>query len=137
MNVSQWNKAADAHGFIVVYPAGEGGGPKTWLMRGRRTPSRMPDVIFISELIDKLGASYNIDPTRIYANGLSNGGGMAFALSCTLSDRIAAIGAVAAAETLPWSWCMDLRPVPMIAFHGTADVGVLSRSSADRPPLQR
>jgi polyhydroxybutyrate depolymerase len=121
MNVSQWNKAADEHGFIVVYPAGEGGGPKTWFMRGRRTPSRMPDVIFISELIDKLEASYDIDPTRIYANGLSNGGGMAFALSCTLSDRIAAVGVVAPALTLPWSWCTDPRPVPMIAFHGTAD----------------
>ena len=92
MNLSQWNTLADAHGFIVVYPAGEGGGPKTWFLRGERTPSRMPDVIFISELIDKLEASYNIDPARIYANGLSNGGGVTFALSCTLSHRIAAFG---------------------------------------------
>jgi len=121
MAVSRWNKAADEHGFIVVYPAGEGGGPKTWFMRGSRTPSRMPDVVFISDLIDKLEASYDIDPARIYANGLSNGGGMAFALSCTLSNRIAAIGAVAAAQSLPWNWCPDSRPVPMIAFHGTAD----------------
>jgi polyhydroxybutyrate depolymerase len=121
MHVSQWNKAADANGFIVVYPAGTGTGPKTYFNHGWRTPSRMPDVVFISELIDALEAAYNIDPTRIYANGLSNGGGMSFVLSCTLSHRIAAIGAVAAAETLPWSWCPDFRPVPMIAFHGTAD----------------
>jgi len=121
MNLSRWNHAADEHGFIVVYPAGAGGGPKSWSMKGQRTPSRMPDVVFISELIDTLQASYNIDPARIYANGMSNGGGMAFALSCTLSHRIAAVGAVAAAETLPWSWCQDSRPVPMIAFHGTAD----------------
>lgn len=121
MNLSQWNTLADAHGFIVVYPAGEGGGPKTWHLDGRRTPSRMPDVIFISELIDKLEASYNIDPARIYANGLSNGGGMTFALSCTLSRRIAAFGPVAAAVTLPVDWCPDSRPAPMIAFHGTAD----------------
>ena len=121
MNVSQWNKAADEDGFIVVYPAGTGAGPKTWFMHGWQTPSRMPDVVFISELIDKLEASYNIDPARIYVNGLSNGGGMAFVLSCTLSDRIAAIGAVAAAQILPWSWCADTRPMPMIAFHGTGD----------------
>jgi polyhydroxybutyrate depolymerase len=68
-----------------------------------------------------LSADYNIDPARIYANGLSNGGGMAFVLSCTLSNRIAAVGMVAAAQLLPWSWCADPRPVPMIAFHGTAD----------------
>ena len=65
----------------------------------------MPMSRFISALIDRLEASYNIDPARIYANGLSNGGGMSFVLSCTLSDRIAAVGVVAAAETLPWSWC--------------------------------
>lgn len=121
MKISQWNKTADENGFIVVYPAGTGTGPKTWFMEGARTPSRMPDVRFISELIDTLEAHYNIDSTRIYANGMSNGGGMAFALSCTLSNRIAAIGAVSAAQSLPWSWCADSTPVPMIAFHGTAD----------------
>jgi polyhydroxybutyrate depolymerase len=46
---------------------------------------------------------------------------MSFVLSCTLSDRIAAVGMVGAAQLLPWSWCTDHRPVPMIAFHGTAD----------------
>jgi polyhydroxybutyrate depolymerase len=121
MNVSQWNKAADEYGFIVVYPSGTGIGPKAWFMEGSQTPSRMPDVRFISELIDTLEAAYNIDPTAIYANGLSNGGGMAFVLSCTLSHRIAAIGAVSAAQSLPWTWCPDSTPVPMIAFHGTSD----------------
>jgi len=121
MNLTRWNKAADEHGFIVVYPAGIGTGLKTWFMDGARTPSRMPDVRFISELIDTLQAAYNIDPSKIYADGVSNGGGMAFVLSCTLSDRIAAVGMVAAAQSLPWSWCTDRRPVPMIAFHGTAD----------------
>ncbi|MFI5209380.1 MAG: alpha/beta hydrolase family esterase [Gemmatimonadales bacterium] len=121
MKVSQWNRVADEHGVIVVYPGGTGTGLKTWFMEGARAPSRMPDVEFISELIDTLEAHYSIDPSRIYANGLSNGGGMAFVLSCTLSHRIAAIGAVAAAQSLPWAWCPDSTPVPMIAFHGTAD----------------
>lgn len=121
MNVSQWKRVADEHGFIVAFPGGEGGGPKIWLMRGAGTRSRMPDVVFISDLIDKLQASYNIDPRRIYVNGLSNGAGMSLVLSCTLSDRVAAVGAVAAAYTLPWAWCSDAKPVPMVAFHGTAD----------------
>jgi len=72
-------------------------------------------------LIDTLTAAYNVDPTRIYAKGLSNGGGMTFVLSCTLSDRIAAVGVVAPALFLPGSWCTDQRAVPMMAFHGTAD----------------
>jgi polyhydroxybutyrate depolymerase len=118
MNLSQWNRLADSQGFIVVYPSGaESAGPRVWHVG----PDFGKDVRFISKLIDKLEAAYNIDPERIYANGFSNGGGMAFVLSCTLSDRIAAVGMVGAAQTLPWSWCRERRAVPMIAFHGTAD----------------
>jgi polyhydroxybutyrate depolymerase len=117
---SQWDRVADEHGFIVVYPSGEaGGGPRVWHEGVGAEPSH--DVRFISELIDTLEARYNIDPRMIYANGLSNGGGMSFALSCALSDRIAAVGMVGAALLLPFRWCTDQRPVPMIAFHGTAD----------------
>ena len=119
-DLSGWNRLAESRGFIVAYPSGlEGTGPRMW--RVRPGTGLEEDVRFISDLIDGLEKAYNIDPTRIYANGLSNGGGMAFVLSCTLSDRIAAVGMVAAAQTLPWSWCTDRRPVPMIAFHGTAD----------------
>jgi len=121
MRVSGWNRLADEQGFIVAYPGGEGGPLGIFSLRGSRTPERMPDVVFISQLIDKLQASYNIDPSRIYANGFSNGGGMSFVLSCVLSHRIAAVGLVASAQTLPWEWCTDTKPVPMIAFHGTAD----------------
>lgn len=86
MAISQWNSVADENGFLVVYPEGTGRGPKSWEMVGSETPSRMPDVLFIAALIDKLGASYNIDKTRIYANGMSNGGGMAF-VCAVRSDR--------------------------------------------------
>lgn len=120
MHLSRWNDLAEEYGFIVVYPAGSGAffggfspGPHVW-------PGEPRDVRFISDLMDKLEAEYNIDPNRIYANGMSNGGGMAFELSCKLSDRIAAVGAVAAAQVLPWD-CGDSRPVPTVAFHGTAD----------------
>jgi polyhydroxybutyrate depolymerase len=120
MRLSGWNRLADEEGFIVVYPGGEGTGPAVWHLRGH-TAEGMPDVVFISQLIESLRATYNIDPARIYANGLSNGGGMSFALSCRMSHRIAAVGLVGAAHLVPWEWCADTKPVPMIAFHGTAD----------------
>lgn len=120
MRVSEWNRLADRERFIVVYPAGaRSPGPRIW--HAMREPELEKDVRFISDLIAKLEREYTIDRRRIYANGLSNGGGMSFVLSCTLSDRIAAVGLVASAQTLPWRWCTDDRPVPMIAFHGTAD----------------
>jgi polyhydroxybutyrate depolymerase len=120
--LSGWNRLADEQGFIVVYPSA-GGTPKIWHVdQGPGLDAgRNADVRFIADLIDDLEAKYHIDRTRIYANGLSNGGGMAFVLSCTLSDRIAAIGMVAAAQSLPWDWCSDRRPIAMIDFHGTDD----------------
>lgn len=116
-NISRWNRVADEEGFLVVYPSGRGF-PRIFPMEGA---GRDADVRFIGDLIDTLKASYRIDPDRIYADGLSNGGGMAFALSCTMPDRIAAVGVVAGAQLLPSSWCPNARPVPVIAFHGTAD----------------
>ncbi|MCP3958137.1 MAG: poly(3-hydroxybutyrate) depolymerase [bacterium] len=116
-DLSGWNRVAEQHGFIVVYPAGLGA---AWRVT-RLGSNIMKDVRFISDLIDTLEKTYNVDPTRIYANGLSNGGGMTFVLSCTLADRVAAFGLVASAQMLPFDWCPDLRPVPLISFHGTDD----------------
>ena len=120
MRTSRWNAEAERGGFIVAYPAGvDGNGPRIWRADGG--PGLAKDVRFIADLIDTLSVHYHIDATRIYANGLSNGGGMSFVLSCALADRIAAVGMVGAAHLLPFRWCTDRRPVPMIAFHGTAD----------------
>jgi polyhydroxybutyrate depolymerase len=121
-HISRWNDLADEKGFIVVYPSGTSY-PKRWRTMGLTNTVDDPqiDVDFISELIDHLSILYNIDPARVYANGLSNGGGMSYLLACRLSDRIAAIGSVAGAYTYPLQNCSPSRPVPLIAFHGTAD----------------
>ena len=116
--ISHWNELADVYGFLVVYPMGTNF-PLRW--RTNDETDLMQDVTFISDLIDKLESEYNVDPARIYANGLSNGGGMSFTLSCKLSERIAAIGGVAGAYLLPWDSCTSSRPVPAIIFHGNAD----------------
>jgi len=120
MRISGWNELADRYGFIVVYPSGTGF-PLGWRTHGTAGPTPPIDVLFVSDLIDELEARFNIDATRIYANGLSNGGGMAFVLSCALSERIAAIGGVSGAYLLPWELCTPSRPVPTIVFHGTDD----------------
>jgi polyhydroxybutyrate depolymerase len=122
MELSGWHDLADEEGFIAVFPAGTGF-PMRWSAGGRSLNEADPlhDVQFISDMIDQLEREYNIDPNRIYVNGLSNGGGMSFMLSCYLSDRIAAIGTVAGFYVLPWDECDPQRPVPLIAFHGTDD----------------
>jgi poly(3-hydroxybutyrate) depolymerase len=116
--LTHWNTLADEYGFIVVHPSGTGF-PKRWLAADPRADN--PDVAFLAALIDQLEREYNIDPQRIYVNGLSNGGGMSFALACQLADRVAAFGSVAGAYLYPWEACQPARPVPAILFHGDAD----------------
>lgn len=116
MEVGQWNQVADEHGFIVVYPSGTGF-PLRW--RVRDEPEK--EVVFFSDLINHLEQEYNIDPARIYANGLSNGAGMSWLLACKLSDKIAAIGGVAGAYYFQCDEPEAQRPVPAIFFHGKAD----------------
>jgi polyhydroxybutyrate depolymerase len=124
-SISGWNDLADKYAFIVVYPAGSGAffgglgpGPQVFPMEPE-TLGR--DVRFISDLINQLAMEYNVDANRVYVNGMSNGGGMAFVLSCELPGRIAAVGLVAAALPESEVHCADSKPVPTVIFHGTAD----------------
>jgi len=122
MRKSSWNNLAKQEGFIVVYPMGAHI-PLRWQLYDYENSANNPtaDIRFISNLIDRLEQEYNIDPARIYVNGLSKCGGMTFMLGCRYSERFAAIGVVGAAFTYPLEQCEPSRPVPMIAFHGTAD----------------
>lgn len=117
---SGWEAVAEEHGFILVYPQGSGviARWETGLFAGLE--GEIDDVGFFSDMIDTISQSLCIDSTRVYANGLSNGGGMSYRLACQLSDRITAIGGVAGAYT-EFGGCEPNRPVPFILFHGTDD----------------
>ena len=119
---SRWNRLADTEGLIAVYPLGTGS-PTYWhifdFAYGGR--SFQTEVQFFSDLIDQLEENYNIDPARIYVNGISMGGGMSYVLGCSLSERIAAIGSVSGAYSFPMADCHPQKSVPFIAFHGTED----------------
>jgi polyhydroxybutyrate depolymerase len=123
-NLSGWNRIADEEGFLVVYPAGRPelpilGIPRIWAVE--REASRVRDVRLVADLLDRIAADHAIDPARVYVDGMSQGGGMAFAVSCELADRIAAVGLVASAQARPFEACAGAPPMPVIAFHGTAD----------------
>ena len=84
-----------------------------------------------------LEAELCIDSARVFSTGISNGGQLSVRLACDLSDRIAAIAPVAGlyfppfASDIPEPGCLSTRPVPVIAFHGTADMIVLFEGGDD------
>jgi polyhydroxybutyrate depolymerase len=125
MHVSGFNALADEKTFIVVYPNGSGlleDKILTWnggTCCGYAVKHNIDDVGFIRALLVNIESSYKIDPRRIYATGLSNGGIFSYRLACDASDVFAAVGPVSG--TLNISPCEPNEPVSIIHFHGTSD----------------
>src|SRR5262249_50831546 len=112
------SRLSDRKGFVVAYPSAAGN-PARWNIAGR--PGAAPDdVAFVDSLLDALEARLCIDPSRVYATGVSNGGGMVARLGCDLSDRLRAIAPVAGGySSLPP--CKPARPLSVLEIHGTSD----------------
>jgi len=117
-----FSEVADRHGFIVVYPDGI---EKSWNAMHGAGPAQekgVDDVGFVEALIDRLQADYAIDPKRVYAAGMSNGGFFSHRLGCELSPRLAAIASVAG-EMGPElaKVCQPEYPIAVLDIHGTKD----------------
>ncbi|NEN22144.1 T9SS type A sorting domain-containing protein [Cryomorpha ignava] len=114
---------ADTAGFILVYPQGTSfAGGNHWNVGSWTAGSPADDIGFTEAMIDTLSANYNIDLSRVYSCGYSNGGYFSFELACQLSNRIAAIGAVAGSmSTETYTSCNPTHPTPVLSIHGTAD----------------
>ncbi len=111
-------KLADEKGFIVVYPDGM---DRRWNDgRAGLSKTNYDDVEFISKVIDDLTGQNLVDPKRVYATGISNGGFFSQYLAVQLPEKIAAVATVAA--SVPKTF-LDLRvqPVPIMMLLGTKD----------------
>jgi polyhydroxybutyrate depolymerase len=104
----------DAYGFITITPQGSGSPAAHWDV-GFNTP----DVRFMGDLLDEAERTLCLNERRIYVTGYSNGAFLASSLACVYADRIAAIAPVAGLRDP--AGCKPTRPVPIVAFHGTAD----------------
>lgn len=111
---TQFGALAHRDRFIAVFPEGTGS-PVGWQSQDTRSN---PDLVYVAALLNQLESTQCVDERRIYAAGFSDGAIMTSLLACTMSDRIAAFAAVSGVQ-LPRP-CAK-RPVPILAFHGTAD----------------
>ncbi len=117
---NQLTTLSDEHDFIVVYPDGLDHGWNDSRELDNRTSH--DDVGFISALIDYLSSLYNLDPTRVFSTGVSNGGIMSYRLACELSDKIRAIAPVVGLMPAPLvESCAPAQPVAVRIVAGTKD----------------
>ena len=119
--LSLMDPKADAAGFIALYPLGTGA-PLSWnagACCGTAVATGVDDIQFVRDILDQAAAQLCVDPARIYATGMSNGGFLSNRIGCELADRFAAIAPVAGVLGVPT--CTPARPMPVMHFHGTAD----------------
>lgn len=113
---------AKREGFIAVYPVAY---EEHWHdsdREGTKESWNIDDVGFFRAMIQHLSSRYRIDPQRIYATGISNGGAMSFKLACDAANTFAAIAPVSSffPKALQ-ATCNPSRPVPVLFMVGTND----------------
>lgn len=113
---------AQEHNFIVVCPDGV---ERHWNdgrqgISYRAHKDAVADVEFIEFLVDLLGAEFDIDSSRRYVTGFSNGGMMAYRLGLE-SSKFAALAAVAAGMPEELARKNAKIKMPVLIINGTED----------------
>ena len=129
--IGDLRETADEDRFLLLYPQAlpdpNDEGSTNWqVVTSGDLPFTLPnphsDIDFVSALIDAMLAMHNIDASRVYAMGYSNGGGFVYDLACRLNDKVTGVGAVARtmyAES--YDECTVSHPTPVVNILGTND----------------
>ena len=130
---STFSDLADRESFIVMYPNGMGifGLFQHWNAGhccGKAANDDVDDVGFIAAAINDVRVRLQIDPSRIYMVGFSNGGMLAYRFAAERGDILAAVAPLAASiggrpsEDAPqWRIPDPVKPLSVITIHGMAD----------------
>jgi len=103
-----------SHGFVTITPWIDNQRIPQWL-----SSVGSKDMSWFGGLLTHVEVTTCVDENRVYVTGDSNGAFMASAVACRYSSRVAAVAPVAGIQAV--SLCRTTRPVPVVAFHGTAD----------------
>ncbi len=129
------NRKADQAGFVVVYPNGfsrfPAGRLATWnagACCGQARDRHSDDVGFVREVVRAVSAQVPVDPRRVFAVGMSNGGMLSYRLACEASDVFRAVASVAGTEAV--SECKPTQPVAVLHIHALDDDHVLFEGGA-------
>lgn len=113
--VRTWNAGGGTQGFVCAF--------------GPACNDDVDDVKYIADVFDEVAKVITVDPARIYATGISNGGAMSHRLACQ-DPRFAAIAPVSGTNIYADSGAECAVTVPILDMHGTDDP-VLSYDGGD------
>jgi len=134
-----WNTKSDAEGFILVMPNGYLSSWNGGTCCGGAATAGLDDVSLMRSIFAEVAAHLNVDPHRVYATGLSNGGYLSYRLACEASDLFVAIAPTAGAVGIAaikgavdgglavlspssdLTSCTPKYPVSVLDIHGTSD----------------
>jgi polyhydroxybutyrate depolymerase len=136
-DLSKFDALAEQEGFIAVfpdateldpddYPEAElpplSGAEIQWNLGGESLQyyAGIDDVGFVADMVNWFETNYNIDTSRTYSTGMSDGALFSYLLAFNLTDTFAAIAPVCAA--MPWGFGnLTADPITVILIHGTDD----------------
>jgi polyhydroxybutyrate depolymerase len=119
IKLTAFNQLADQKGFLAVYPEAI---TDRWHTNSSPQDKTQVDVSFVHALIEQLKQTYSIDPKRIYAVGMSNGGFFTQRLACELPDQITAFASVAATIGVQEKEsCHPTQIAPILMINGSQD----------------
>ncbi|MFS0306242.1 alpha/beta hydrolase-fold protein [Corynebacterium striatum] len=120
-NFASYNRMGStgaANEAIIVYPEGF---ERAWEAAPYAKTRDGEDIRFIQRILDAVDADYRVDRSRVYAMGMSNGGGFTSVLGCHAQETFAAIATVSGAFYNPVEVnCVD-APMHTLIMHGVND----------------
>lgn len=127
---TNFSKLADQYGFIAVFCQGSSWAPAkapVWNAgdccgQAADAKKNVDDVGFFRLVLQRVKSQYNVDASRVYVAGMSNGSMLSNRLACEASDLIA--GAALVSGTIQVKSCTPARHIPILIIHGTADATV-------------
>lgn len=136
VDLTNWNKIADSTNLLLISPQAVdfsvslvGNIGAAWnsgiVLKG--TPlgdialnPTIDDVSFINTLLNRVIGTENIDTSKLFVAGFSNGGFMTQRLLCESPERFAKAISYSGTKALELNNCSTL-PIPVAHFHGTND----------------
>jgi polyhydroxybutyrate depolymerase len=110
------SRSADRHGFAVLYPQA-GSSRRFWSLNRAARPD---DVQRLRAVLPEATRRACADPRRLYATGVSNGGGFAARVACEMSGSFAAVAPVAGGYS-SLDRCPRAARASVLEIHGSAD----------------